>query len=438
MTLPQDLDAERSVIGAIILTEKDPDALEALDRLRDECWANPVHMRVARALRALHSDGKPMDVVSLRARLQETGELESVGGTAYLVQIEDYSFTAANVSHHADLVWDCYIRREVIRHGTAAVAAAQVGGVPASDIAENAARAMADVVVGRSDDDPVNIYDLLKAELPEMEARGKGERLGLSTGFDDLDKMLGGLTSDDLLTIAARPAMGKSALAMNIAENVAIRGRVGVLVVSLEMSKEMLIRRVICSEAGVDGTRLRDGNIAPHEYPKIFALAGKFKDAPLWIDDDPTASVAKIRAKARRLKSRGNLGLVIVDYMQLMSGSGKGNRENDVSEMSRGLKNMGKEIGCSVIALSQLNRGVESRQDKRPILSDLRESGSIEQDSSKVIFVYRHSVYDPTASKKEAEIVVRKNRNGSLGTVHMGWKGAETKFVSVDQPAGER
>ena len=438
MTPPQDLDAERSVIGAIILTEKDPDALEALDRLRDECWANPVHMRVARALRALHSEGKPMDVVSLRARLQETGELESVGGTAYLVQVEDYSFTAANVSHHADLVWDCYIRREVIRRGNAAVAAAQVGGVSASEIAETAAQSMADLAVGRNDSDPVAIFDLFKAELTEMELRSKGQAPGLMTGFPHLDAILGGLTSDDLLTIAARPAMGKSALAMNIAENVAIRQGIGVLVVSLEMSREMLIRRVICSEAGVDGTRLRDGNIAPHEYPKIFGLTEKFKAAPLWIDDDPTANVAKIRAKARRLQVRGNLSLVIVDYMQLMTGSGRGNRENDVSEISRGLKNLGKEIGCPVIALSQLNRGVESRQDKRPLNSDLRESGSIEQDSSKVVFVYRHSVYDPTASRKEAEIIVRKNRTGALGTVHMGWKGAETCFVSVDQPAGER
>jgi len=436
---PQSLEGEMSVLGGILLENN---ALnKALEVLRSEDFYREAHRKIFNALISLDEKGEPADLVTLTAALKADGELEAVGGSAYLATLADYVPTAANITYYAKLVKEKAVARRLISVATD-IATRGFDGGDVEEILDWAEKSIFDIAGMRMRPSYFATKDILKETFKTIERLYNRKEMvtGVPTGFNDLDHMTAGLQEGDLLIVAGRPSMGKTAFCLNVVEHAAVHNenRVPTLVFSLEMSKEQLVQRMLCSLSKVDASRLRTGHLGESDWPKLTTGAGLLSDAPVYIDDTPGISVLELRSKARRLKAEKNLGLIIIDYLQLMTGNNSENRQQEISDISRSLKALAKELKVPVIALSQLNRSLENRTDKRPIMADLRESGAIEQDADVIMFVYRDAVYCDACKKrdnscdkghdKDAEIIIGKQRNGPIGTVHLTFRGEYTRF----------
>ena len=411
---------------------------DALEVVVAEHFYKPSHAHVFEAICGLYASGEPADPVTVAEALTRAGLLDQIGGPGLLLELQASTPATSSAGKYARITQEHAILRSLIG---AANEIAEIGYghpddvVKAVDEAENL---VFQIGQGRVTDSMVQMRDLVNVSLDRMEELyERGDAItGTTSGYEDLDQLLSGLQDESLVIVGARPAMGKTSFVLGIAAHVGIQRELPTVVFSLEMSQLEVCQRILCSEARVDATRIRNGDLTADDWSRINRGVGKLGDAQIWIDDNPTTSVMEIRAKARRLKSRvGNLGVVVVDYIQLMTGRTTAeSRQVEVSEISRGLKIMARELGCPVIAVSQLSRGLESRTDKRPLLSDLRESGSIEQDADVVIFLYRDEVYNQDSPDMGmAEVIIRKHRNGPTGTIRLAWLPQYTRFANMSR-----
>src|SRR5213596_3852576 len=415
---PQSLEAEESVLGAVMLDNTVVDRV--VEMLRPEDFYRGAHRKLFRAMVELNGRSEPIDLITLSETLKARGDLAEVGGGAYLAELTERVPTAANAVHYAKIVRERSILRGLIEASTEIASRGYQAPDNVDELLDHAERLIFGIQERKVRQAFTKLSEVLVESIKTIERlyEQKQAVTGVSTGFADLDALTAGLQPSDLIVVAGRPSMGKTALCLNIAEHAALRADVGVAIFSLEMSKEQLALRMLCSESRVDLKRVRTGHLSDREFPKLAMAAGRLADAPIFIDDTPALSVLELRAKARRLKRDPStkLGLIIVDYLQLMrSTEGKDNREQEISEISRSLKALAKELSVPVIALSQLNRQVESRNPPKPRLADLRESGAIEQDADVIAFIYREEVYVEDSDKKGvAEIIVAKQRNGPV------------------------
>ena len=432
---PHNLEAEESLLGAMLLGAT-PITAAAEVRITAADFYKPAHGHVFDAITRLYAAGEPADVVTVADELRRAGLLEAVGGPAILLTLQARTPATSNAAHYARIVEEHALLRRLI--GVAGEIA-ELGYSLPDDVAgavDHAEAMMFDIAQHRVADSLAPIRDLLEMSLNHLEELfERGDTItGLATGYDDLDEVLSGLQPSNLVVVGARPAMGKSAFALGMAAHAALQARRPVLFFSLEMSHLDLTTRLIASEARVDSARMRNGRLAEADWPKISHAIGRLAEAPLFIDDNPQLTIMEIRAKARRLKAKeGDLGLIVVDYLQLMTGRGSAeNRQVEISEISRGLKVLARELECPVVALSQLSRQLEQRADKRPMLSDLRESGAIEQDADVVMFLYRDSVYNPDSPDNgTAEILVSKHRSGPTAMIRLAWLDHLTRFANM-------
>jgi replicative DNA helicase len=427
---PHNIEAEQSILGGILL---DNDVLPGvLEILNGEEFYRAGHRTAFAAVIALFEKNEPCDLVTLTNLLKSQNKLEEAGGVSYLASLVDSVPSAANVSHYARIVSDKWLQRSLISSATQIATSALQGGLDVDELLDRAEQAIFQVSERRVNPSFFPIKDVIKQNIKILEKLQEREEVftGVPTGFDDLDRMTSGLQPADLVVIAGRPSMGKTAFALNIARNAAVDHEVPVGIFSLEMSKEQLGMRMLCSEARVDAHKLRTGFFSNRDWPLLLRAAGTISEAAIFIDDSPALSALELRAKARRLKRDQNIGLIVVDYLQLMRGpQGAERREQEISEISRGLKALAKELTVPVVALSQLNRRVEERHDKRPQLADLRESGAIEQDADLIAFIYRDEVYHPESPDQGvAEIIIGKQRNGPTGKVKLAFLSQYTRF----------
>jgi replicative DNA helicase len=421
---PQSLEAEESVLGGIMLDNTALDHI--IGMLRPDDFYRGAHRRLFRAMVDLNERSEPVDLITLSETLKARGELAEVGGSSYLTELAERVPTAANVVHYAKIVRERSILRGLIEASTEIATRGYQGSDNVNELLDHAEQLIFGIQERKVKQAFHRLSDVLVDSIKTIERlyEQKQAVTGVPTGFADLDALTAGLQPSDLIIVAGRPSMGKSALCTNIAEHAALRADVGVAIFSLEMGKEQLAMRMLCSEARVDLARVRTGHLSDREFPKLAMAAGRLGDAPIFVDDTPALSVLELRAKARRLKrdASARLGLVIVDYIQLMrSSEGKDNREQEISEISRSLKALAKELNVPVVALSQLNREVEKRTPPIPRLADLRESGAIEQDADVICFLYREEYYSPDEAEKQgvAEVIVAKQRNGPIGKVEL-------------------
>ena len=428
-----------SVLGGVLIENE---ALhKALELLRSEDFYRESHRKIFEALIELSQKGEPADLVTLTAALQQRGELEAVGGSSYLSTLVDFVPTAANITYYCRLVKEKAIARHLINVATEIATRGYEGGEMEKTL-DWAEKSIFEIAGMKTRPSYFSTREIMKDTFKAIEKLYDRKELitGVPTGFTDLDMMTAGLQGGDLLIVAARPSMGKTAFALNLVEHAAVHAEnpVPTIIFSLEMGKEQLVQRLLCSVAKVDASRLRTGHLGESDWPKLTHAAGLLSDAPIYIDDTPGISVLELRAKCRRLKAEKGLGMVMVDYLQLMSGHNAESRQQEISEISRSLKGLAKELSVPVVALSQLNRSLENRSDKRPIMADLRESGAIEQDADVIMFIYREAVYceecksrEKTCDKgheKSAEVIVGKQRNGPIGTVNLTFRGEFTRF----------
>jgi len=437
---PQNLEAERTVIGSVLI---DPAAIARVlaSGLRPEHFYRDAHQKVFTAVVDLSSGGVEVDIVTLKNELERRGQIESVGGAAYLSSLIDGVPDVANVEHYTAIVKERSILRRLITAGQGIARDAMAGSMPAEEVLESAERGIFAIAEDRLEARFASISEVADHNLELLEAMEKrqGALTGHSTGFEELDTMTSGLQPSDLIIVAARPSMGKTSFCLNVAENMAVRDRKVVAFFSLEMSKEQLGFRVLCSQSRVNGRRVRHGYLTEKDWGDLARARQKVSDAPLFIDDSAGISVLEMRAKARRLKMEvGGLDCVMVDYLQLMSEKGRyENRNLEISAISRGLKMLAKDLQVPVVALSQLSRQPERRTgDHRPQLADLRESGAIEQDADLVAFIYRDAVSHPdTEDKGKAALIIAKQRNGPIGTVNLVFLNDITRFENLDRAA---
>ncbi|TVX99940.1 replicative DNA helicase [Cohnella terricola] len=437
---PQNLEAEQAVLGAILLEAEA--LIAAMERLKSEDFYSVSHQRIFDAMIALNDDNEPIDLITLTARLQDLGQVEEVGGIIYLTKLANAVPTAANVEYYAQIVEEKSILRRLIRTATQIVSNGYATEEDVGILLNDAEARIMEISSGRTATGFISIRDVLMEVFERVEFlyNNRGGVTGIPSGFVDLDRMTSGFQPNDLIIVAARPSVGKTAFALNIAQNVAVRASETVAIFSLEMSAAQLVQRIICAESNVDAQRMRTGHLEGDDWEKLSMAIGSLSEAQIYIDDTPGITVSDIRAKCRRLKKEKGLGMILIDYLQLIQGRGKAgeNRQQEVSEISRTLKQIARELSVPVIALSQLSRGVEQRQDKRPMMSDLRESGSIEQDADIVAFLYRDDYYDKESEKKNIiEIIIAKQRNGPVGTVELVFLKNFNKFVSLDRSHSE-
>jgi replicative DNA helicase len=435
---PHNLDAERSVLGAILLTERPMYGLVIEEGLRPEDFYREQHALVYAAMLALYAESRAIDTLTVTEQLRQRGELADVGGEPAIHELAGAVPAAANVRHYAQIVKENALIRRLLSTTYDIQASITAHEAAPRDLIERAERAMLEVAHDDRQKDFRAIEEVLHEEIDKLHTLSiEGTAItGTPSGFQDLDEITGGFQRGNLIVIAARPAMGKSALVTNIAENAALEHGHPVALFSLEMSETELAQRFIASQARIKGDDLRKGRVAETKWPKIVDATNRLAKAPIYIDDSSDVGLLEIRAKARRLHAQHRLGLVIVDYLQLMRADGRiENRVEQVSQMSRGLKILARELDVPVLALSQLNRGVEARTDKRPLLSDLRESGAIEQDSDLVMFIYRDEYYDKDSERQgEADILISKHRNGGLGEVTLTFHKEYPKFMNFIDP----
>jgi replicative DNA helicase len=429
---PNSLEAEESVLGAVLL---DSDAANiALEKLRPDDFYRPAHQAIFDAVLVLFNANQPIDAVTVAEGLRRSEMLDRVGGLGYLTELINAVPATSNVEHYAAIVEEHALRRRLMRVGGDIGKLATSVDRAIGDVLDKAEQSVYAVSERRVGDGLAPIDPLLGPAIERAEElhRLGGEVTGLPTGLRDLDRKLAGLHPTNLIVVAARPGMGKTTLALNIAQNVAIHGE-PVAVFSLEMSREEIVSRMLCSQGRIDSQRLRTGRLTEADFSKLSAAANVLYKKPIYVDDSAGLTVTEIRAKCRRLTRRSGLGLVIVDYLQLMHGSGGENRQQEIAIISRSLKNLARELHVPIIAVSQLNRSLEQREDKRPRLGDLRESGAIEQDSDVVMFIYRHEYYHPEAieTKGIAEIAIAKHRQGSVGRVDMTFLPEFTLFSDM-------
>ncbi|MBI4041941.1 MAG: replicative DNA helicase [Deltaproteobacteria bacterium] len=430
---PQNLEAEQAVLGSVLL---DNDALyRSLDYVRPDDFYRAAHQHIFQSFVDLAESSEPVDLVTLTNHLKSKDLLGTMGGSAYLTQLVESVPTSANVQYYAKIVREKAILRKIISAATEIVAKGYEEHASVDDFLDYAETAIFSVAEERIRPDFTHIKDVVKENFKRIEQlyERKESVTGVPTGFHEFDKLTSGLQRSDLIIIAGRPSMGKTSFALNIAQHAAIVSKTPVAVFSLEMSKEQLVMRMLTSLAKVDSSRLRIGKLKENEWPKLTKAASQMSVAPIFIDDTPALSVLDMRAKCRRLKADHNMGLLIVDYLQLMRGRGGfESREREISEISRSLKALAKELNVPVIALSQLNRGVENRPDKRPQLSDLRESGAIEQDADLITFIYRDEIYNKESDwTGTAEIIIRKQRNGPTGAARLAFLHEYTTFENL-------
>jgi replicative DNA helicase len=438
---PQNIDAEASLLGAILI---DSDAIVKIaDHISSEDFFDTKHQRIFEAVIQLYEKRSPIDVLTLADQLKNNGYLDLVGGPSYLTELTNFVPTAAHAEQYADIIAGKAVRRRMM-------AAAQDIAVTSSDetrsvreIIEEAETKLFNVSQQHIRQNVVSLEAILAESFERLDDLHKDKQKirGIPTGFKDMDNMLAGLQRSDLFIIAARPSMGKTAFALNLAHNVAVQAKEPVLLFSLEMSKEQLVDRLLSMESGVDAWALRTGNLNDADFEKIGQAMGTLSEAPIFIDDTPGITVSDLRTKARREAHQRPLGLIIVDYLQLMSGGGRyadsANRVQEISEISRGLKGVARELNVPLIALSQLSRSVESRNPQIPQLADLRESGSIEQDADVVAFIYREEYYNPeTDRKKLTDILIKKHRNGPTGGIELYFDNEKQRFRSLDKRHG--
>ncbi|HHV63492.1 MAG TPA: replicative DNA helicase [Peptococcaceae bacterium] len=432
---PHNLEAEQAVLGALMLDPQKGSIV--FEILQPEDFYRDGHKYIYMVIRDIYERGDPVDLVTVAESLRQAGRLESIGGIGTISQIAASVPSAANIEHYARIVAEKSLLRQLIKMGGYLQEKGYEASEDALNLLDEAERLILEISQRQTKEGFATIRSILLKTFEKIEYlySNKGNLTGVPTFFKELDRITSGWQPADLIIIAARPSMGKTALALNMAQNAAVRAGIPVAIFSLEMSKEQLVQRLLCSEAMVDQQRVRTGELLDSDWPKLSQAVGPLSEAPIFIDDTVGISLAELRSKARKLKMEQGLGLIVIDYLQLMTlGRKAESRQQEVAAISRGLKGVARELNVPVIALSQLNRGVEQRQDKRPLMSDLLESGSIEADADVVSFIYRDEYYHPESDKKGiAEIIIAKHRNGPVGTVELGYLKEFTKFVNLDK-----
>ncbi len=435
--MPHSVEAEQSVIGAMLM---DKDAiLTASEIISGQDFYQSAYGVIFDSVVEMFNEGKPVDLITLKERLKEKEVPPEIASLEFMRDILNLMSTSANVRYYAEIVSDKSMMRKLIRLNEGIANTCYAGKEPLPVILETTEKSVFELLQRRNSGEYVPIKQVVLNALERIEkaAKSKGVVTGIPTGFIDLDYKLSGLQPSDLILIAARPSMGKTAFVLNIAQYVAFKKEKGVAIFSLEMSKEQLVNRLFALESQVDSQALRTGNLKDSDWEKLIEGAGIIGKSNMIIDDTPGISVSELRSKCRKYKLEHNIQLIIIDYLQLMSGSAGGrseSRQQEISEISRSLKALARELNVPVVALSQLSRAVEARPDKRPMLSDLRESGAIEQDADVVMFIYRDEYYNKDSEKKrQAEIIVAKQRNGPVGTVDLAWLADYTKFANLSR-----
>ncbi|HRY59845.1 MAG TPA: replicative DNA helicase [Patescibacteria group bacterium] len=431
--LPHNTDAEEAVLGSIFINNEG--LYKIIDVVSPEDFYSIANKEIYDAILTLFNEKSPIDLVTVTEILERRGQLDSIGGVTYLSRIVNSVPTASHIVQYASIVREKKILRDLI------VTASEISALGYNEdekidiVLDNAEQLLFGISQKSLRKNFISLQSMLSETFERIDDihKNKGQLRGVPTGFDDLDDILGGLQKSDLVILAARPSMGKTSLALNMALNSSIKNKASVGIFSLEMSKDQLVDRLISSTARVDAWKLRTGNLAEEDFPRIGEAMSQLNEAKIYIDDTPGLTVMEMRAKARRLKAEQGLDMIIVDYLQLMGG-GSENRVQEISEISRSLKGLARELNVPVIALSQLNRALEARPDKRPILSDLRESGSIEQDADVVMFVFREDYYDRDTNRKNiADILIRKHRNGPTGEVSLYFVSDQMRFANLDK-----
>lgn len=432
-TPPQNVEAEMAVLGSMLLEQ---DAVSvACEKLDSSFFYRDTHKKIFSAIISLYNKNKAIDLITVTDELRAKDELDSVGGPSYITELVNFVPSAANIEYYTQIVKEKSILRSLINNSNQIIAEAYDKENNVIDLLDRAESLIFEIGSQKKDNAILPIKEIIKDSIETIDRlyQKKAHVTGISTGFIDFDIKTAGLQDSDLIVIAARPSMGKSAFVINIAENAALNDKVPVAFFSLEMSKEQLVQRLLCSYAKIDAHKVRTGFLSASDWPKLTQAASKLSEAPIFIDDTPAISVMELRAKARRLKSQYDIKLIILDYMQLMRGSqGIDNRQQEISEISRSLKALARELNVPVIAISQLSRAVESRTDHRPQLSDLRESGAIEQDADVVVLLLREEYYNPTEDNQGlAEVILAKQRNGPVGSVSLVFIKEYTRFENL-------
>ncbi|MFH1128514.1 MAG: replicative DNA helicase [Candidatus Omnitrophota bacterium] len=430
---PQNLEAEMAVLGSMLI---DDDAISvAAERLDKDAFYKDTHQRIFEAILELYNANKAVDLITLTDELKRKMLLEEIGGVSFLSALANSVPTAANIAHYVKIVKEKGILRTLISNSTKIVSLCYESDGNVDEVVDHAERLVFEVSDRKHHGSYIHLKEIIKDTIETIDRlyQNKEHVTGVPTGYIDFDLKTAGLQSSDLIVIAGRPSMGKSAFALGVAEYAGVVEKVPVAIFSLEMSKEQLVQRMLCAHAKVDAHKVRTGYLATSDWPRLTAAAGKLSEAPIFIDDTPAISVMELRAKARRLKAHHDIKLIILDYMQLMRGSGDiESRQQEISEISRSLKALARELSVPVIAISQLSRAVESRTDHRPQLSDLRESGAIEQDADVVVLILREEYYNPTPDNQGiAEIIIAKQRNGPVGSLKLAFIKEYTRFENI-------
>ncbi len=436
---PHNIEAEQSVLGSMLL-DKEAVAV-AVDGLKPEDFYLDAHKEIFEAMVDIFDRGEPVDLVTVVEELRQRTTLDAVGGVSYITDLSMTVPSTANIKYYVGIVEEKSILRRLISACNEIIKESYEAKEDIDIIVDHAEKKIFQVSQRNTTSDFEPIKDILLDTYTKIEelSKNKGKIIGIPTGFVDLDQKTSGLHPSDFILVAARPSMGKTSFVLNVAQHAALRADVPTAIFSLEMSKDQLVQRMLSSESNVELQKIRTGELTEEEWIRLVEAAGPLSQAPIYIDDTPGISVMEMRSKARRLKMEKGLGLIVIDYLQLMTGRGRAeNRQQEISEISRSLKALARELSVPVIALSQLSRAPEARTDHRPMLSDLRDSGAIEQDADVVMFLYRDEYYNPDTEKKNiAEVIIAKQRNGPTGTVELVWLGQFTKFVNYEKTRQE-
>jgi replicative DNA helicase len=433
---PQNLDAEMAVLGSMLLDEEAVSV--SVERLDAGCFYKDTHRKIFQTISDLYNNNKAVDLITLADALRKDNSLDEIGGASYLTSLANVVPTAANINHYAGIVREKYILRTLINNSTKIITVCHESEGNIAEVVDTAERLIFEVSDRRNQGSYLQLKEIVKDTIETIDKlyQNKAHVTGIPTGYVDFDIKTAGLQPSDLIIIAGRPSMGKSAFALGIAEYAGVIEKIPTAIFSLEMSKEQLVQRMLCSHARVDAHKVRTGYLATSDWPRLTAAAGKLSEAPIFIDDTPAISVMELRARARRLKSHHGIKLIILDYMQLMRGSAMNmeSRQQEISEISRSLKALARELSVPVIAISQLSRAVESRTDHRPQLSDLRESGAIEQDADVVVLILREEYYNPSPDNQGiAEVIIGKQRNGPVGSLKLAFIKEFTRFDNLSR-----
>ena len=428
---PHSVESEQSILGSIILDKEA--IITVAETIQPMDFYKEAHKIIYESMLKLNSNNEPIDLITLIEELRKEGHLDSIGGISYLTSLSTIVPTTSNVKYYANIVKEKSVMRQLIKASNEIINLGYDASTDVQEILDKAEKNIFDISQEKSGDDiqPINVVLQDTFEMIEKLCTDKSEVTGITTGFADLNKKINGLQRTDLILLAARPAMGKTAFSLNLVQNAALKGDASVEVFSLEMSKEQLVQRMLSAQSNVELSKIKTGNLGESDWPRIIDGMAVLSEANIFIDDTPGIKISEIRSKCRRLKIEKGLDLILIDYLQLMEGEGKNeNRQQEIAKISRSLKILAKELDCPVVALSQLSRSPELRKDHRPILSDLRESGSIEQDADIVMFLYRDEYYHDDSEKKNiGEVIIAKNRHGETGNVELVWFGQVQKFA---------